>query len=316
MAFHRADVKTAVASLGTALTDEHARYLRRFGSQVTLSYDRDPAGREAALRAFQILARAGLTVFEVAPYAAKDVDELLLREGPDAVRQIVAEPVLFLTRRIQERAAAVRRDPAEKAVALRELRPLLMAVEDPVERQGHLEVLERVWAIEPRILAQALRRGQEGPPNNAGNIRHNMVRQPEKIGLYKDEVNLLAGLIQFPDQMEGVLTSLPELCKDVRWRAIVSAWDGLASMPAADWVGSLPEGARELASEALLTETPISMDGLVELTAALGQRREEARWQELMRRAATGVPDPSLEQEIRELWPHIQRAKQRPRKEG
>ncbi|MGC8488932.1 MAG: DNA primase [Clostridia bacterium] len=316
IAFHRAGVKTAVASLGTALTDDHARYLRRFGGQVLLAYDNDAAGREAALRAFQILARAGLTVFEAASYDAKDVDELFREHGAKAVGELAAAPVLFLHRRIQERVADVRRDPAVKAVALRELRPLLLAIDDPVERQGHVELVERLWAIERRILAQALRAGQGGAPNNGRNFRHNMVRQPEKIGLYKDEVNLLAGLIQFPDQMEGVLTSLPELCKDVRWQAIVSAWDGVASMPAADWVGSLPEGARELASEALLTETPITMAGLVELTAALGQRREEARWQELMRRAATGAHDPALEQEIRELWPHIQRAKQRPRKEG
>jgi len=316
IALHRAGVNTAVASLGTALTADHARYLRRFGSQVMLAYDQDAAGREAALRAFPILARAGLTVFEAAPYRGKDVDELLLREGPEAVRRIVAEPVLFLTRRVQERVTAVRRDAAEKAAALQEMRPLLLAVDDPVERQGHLELVERLWAIEPKILAQALRKGQGGRPHNAENIRHNMVRQPEKIGLYKDEANLLAGLIQFPDRMEGVLTSLPELCKDMRWQAIRDAWDGLQNMPRADWVGSLPEGARELASEALMSDAPVDAGALTELVEALRRRRLAARWDALVRRAAQGPHDPALEQEIRELWPVIQEGKQRPRKEG
>jgi DNA primase len=316
IALHRAGVKTAVAALGTALTEEHARYLKRFTTRVMLAYDNDPAGREAAGRAFPILARAGITVFQVEAYGEKDVDELLQAKGREAVHALIEEPVLYLTRRIQERAQDVRRDPAVKAAALRDLRPLLLAVDDPVERQGQIELLQRLWAVEPKIVAQALRRGQDRVPNNGQNIRHNMVRQPEKIGLNRDEVNLLAGLIRFPDQMEGVLTSLPELCKDARWRAIAETWDWRDSMPTADWVGSLPEGARELASEALLSDAPVSADTLTDLARALGQRWQESRWQDLMRRAASGPRDPALEEEIRELWPHIQEAKKRPRREG
>ncbi len=316
IALHRTGVNAAVASLGTALTEEHARYLKRFTARVMLAYDNDAAGREAAGRAFVILARAGMTVFQAESYAEKDVDELLQAKGREAVQALMNEPVLYLTRRIQERAHDVRRDPAAKAAALRDLRPLLLAVDDPVERQGHVELLQRLWAVEPRVVAQALRRGQGRTPNGGPSGRPDMARPPEKVGVSRDEVNLLAGLIQFPDQMEGVLTTLPELCNDARWQAIAAAWDGRDRMPTADWVGSLPEGARELASEAVLSDAPVSADSLTDLARALGQRRQEARWQDLVRRAASGPHDPALEDEIRELWPHIQEAKRRPRKEG
>jgi DNA primase len=316
LACHRAGLPEAVASLGTALTMDHVRYLRRFTDRAILCYDSDRAGVEAAERAFQMLAESGVAVLHMAIPSGKDVDEFLALAGAERVREEAARAMPYLTRRIQERAGDVRRDPASKAEAVRELKPLLLAVQDPVERQGHLQLLERTWALDPRILAQALRTKQGPEGNKPGNFRHNMGRQPEKFALPKDEVNLLGWLIQFPDQMEGVLTTLPELCKDARWSDIAAAWPVLQQMPLADWIGTLPVGARELAAEAAMAEVPASREAVNGLALALRRRRQEERWQELKRRAAAGPLDPDLEREIMALWPEIREAKQSPRKEG
>lgn len=59
---HQAGFATAVAVLGTALTEEHARRLRRFDRSVVLVLDPDPAGRRAAARGARILVAEGLDV--------------------------------------------------------------------------------------------------------------------------------------------------------------------------------------------------------------------------------------------------------------
>lgn len=59
---HQAGWLTALAALGTALTEEHGRRLKRFGRQVTLLLDADPAGRKAAARAARVLITEGVDV--------------------------------------------------------------------------------------------------------------------------------------------------------------------------------------------------------------------------------------------------------------
>ena len=51
--FHRAGVKRAVATCGTALTEEHVRMLKRFASRVVLAFDADAAGQGAAEKFYE-----------------------------------------------------------------------------------------------------------------------------------------------------------------------------------------------------------------------------------------------------------------------
>ena len=51
--FHRAGLRRAVATCGTALTEEHVRMMKRFASQVVLAFDADTAGQGAAERFYE-----------------------------------------------------------------------------------------------------------------------------------------------------------------------------------------------------------------------------------------------------------------------
>ena len=77
ISMHQAGYTNAVASLGTALTEQHAALLKRYTDQVILTYDSDGAGVKAALRAIPILKRAGIStkVLNMRPY--KDPDEFM-----------------------------------------------------------------------------------------------------------------------------------------------------------------------------------------------------------------------------------------------
>lgn len=84
IAAHRAGVRTAVASLGTALTQNQARLLARYAKEVVLAYDADFAGEAATLRGMDLLSAAGLQVRVAVFPGGKDPDEVIRSEGRDA----------------------------------------------------------------------------------------------------------------------------------------------------------------------------------------------------------------------------------------
>lgn len=89
IACHRAGVTSALASLGTALSEDHARLLKRWVDEVVILYDSDPAGQKAAERAVSILGAEGLRVRVALMPQGEDPDTLLRNAGPAAVRQAV-----------------------------------------------------------------------------------------------------------------------------------------------------------------------------------------------------------------------------------
>lgn len=90
ISLHQAGFDNAVASLGTALTTEQAMLIKRYCSNIVLSYDSDQAGIKATLRAIPILERNGLNVkvLEIPKY--KDPDEFIKNEGVEAFETILS----------------------------------------------------------------------------------------------------------------------------------------------------------------------------------------------------------------------------------
>jgi len=81
IALHAAGFESAVATLGTALTEEQARVMARYTKKVIIAYDSDEAGRTASNRASAILASAGLEVRMLRMNGAKDPDEYIKKFG-------------------------------------------------------------------------------------------------------------------------------------------------------------------------------------------------------------------------------------------
>jgi DNA primase len=81
---HQAGNTFAVAPLGTALTTDHARLLKRYARETTLFFDADSAGYEATQRTLGLMIGLDLLV-RVAPHPdQRDADEFIAQEGPEA----------------------------------------------------------------------------------------------------------------------------------------------------------------------------------------------------------------------------------------
>ena len=105
IALHQYGFDCAVASLGTALTEDGANLLSKYTDQVVLIYDGDEAGQRAAQRAIPILEKTGLQVKVLQMRDAKDPDEFLKKFGADKFKILLEES----SNRVEYQLQAIRR---------------------------------------------------------------------------------------------------------------------------------------------------------------------------------------------------------------
>ncbi len=89
ISLHQAGFDTAVASLGTALTDEQAKLLSNYADEIVICYDADEAGQKATARAIEKLAKTQVKVRVLTVKDAKDPDEFIKMFGGEQFRQLL-----------------------------------------------------------------------------------------------------------------------------------------------------------------------------------------------------------------------------------
>lgn len=89
IALHAAGFTNAVATLGTAITPEQARMMKRYTKSVVISYDSDAAGQNAADKAFRLLDEVGLETRILRMDGAKDPDEYIKKFGALKFKSVI-----------------------------------------------------------------------------------------------------------------------------------------------------------------------------------------------------------------------------------
>lgn len=143
IAAHQAGISNVVASLGTAMTRDHAQLLMRLTKDVILAYDADPAGQKAALRGLDILQEAGCRVKVLTIPEGKDPDEFIRLQGADQFRQIIATQaqslIVYKMNKVKENHNL--QTTGGKLNVLAEVMPNLVRVRNEVELEEYLHVI-------------------------------------------------------------------------------------------------------------------------------------------------------------------------------
>lgn len=146
VSMHAAGFENAVASLGTALTDEQARIMARYTKQVIIAYDGDSAGQRAAGRAMDIFARVGLDVRVLRITDAKDPDEYIRKFGTDAFARLLKGSSTGFSYRLDGVLNRYNiKEPEDRIKAAAELCGMVARVWSSAEREVYLQaVAERL----------------------------------------------------------------------------------------------------------------------------------------------------------------------------
>ena len=248
IALHQAGFDNAVASLGTALTEEHGQLLARYFKEAIISYDGDGAGVAAAQRAIPLLEKAGLKVRVLRMQGAKDPDEFIKSYGRDAFAKLLDQS----ENQVDYRLAQIQKkynlsDDSQRVAFLQEAAQLVSTLHSAVEREiygGHaaqtagvsadtmkLEV-ERAWKGRLRKEKRQQERQNLAPVSQlqpkARTLRYENIRSARaEEGLLR-LLMLDPGLVNRMDNITGEEFSSPLLGRAFNWLSR-RARDGLST---------------------------------------------------------------------------------------
>ncbi len=152
---HQAGVKEAVATSGTAMTEQHLKILSKLTSDIRLAYDGDEAGVKATERAIMLAGDLGINLTVISNYhGAKDPDELIQKD-PKLWQQAVEEriPAVDWLLKKYEENLDLNLAPDKKKYSDIALK-LLGYVKDEIERASYEEKVAKKLGVEVEILRE------------------------------------------------------------------------------------------------------------------------------------------------------------------
>jgi len=227
---HQAGYINVVSPMGTALTEEQLRLLKRFTRRIVLALDADAAGEKATLRGLEV-ARQAMDHTDVLAFDARgllrhearlqadlrvttlppgmDPDEVVLRDPAEWGRLIESAKPIVMHVMDTLAAAANLDDPKAKAEVAGQVLPLIEDIPNPVERDAYRQALARLLRVDERALA-SLRPTAARPP------RRQVVGMAPSTKPAKPQV-LPAGPVQLALSLERHCLSLLLRQPEVRW---------------------------------------------------------------------------------------------------
>jgi DNA primase len=220
---HQAGFKTAVASQGTAFTEDHVRIVKRYADSVVIVFDSDHAGQEASIKTATLFMEAGLTVRVATLPEGEDPDSLILKEGADGFRRVLDGASSAID--FQLSVLRSREDASTEAGLRRitqEMLKTLARVSDAVLREKMLQAAAHRLRVRPEHLQEDLRRVRLGQPARA--LAASASAPAERP---KEEVELCEHIVhadEHPSLADLVEAHLPsDMLRDAACRAVVAA---------------------------------------------------------------------------------------------
>ena len=224
IALHQAGFTNTVSPMGTALTEQQLRLLKRLTQRFILALDPDAAGDKATLRGLQIarqtMDRESEPVFDAHGLLAHesrlqaDIRVTTLPPGMDPDDVVKADPAAWqsilenakpVVIHVMETLAAGRDvdDPKTRSEIAGQVIPLINEIPDPIERETYRQRLARLIKVDERLLT--------GSESTGATKRRRPRSTKPKAGDRKPEIPILAGNALLEAHILGILVRRPEM---------------------------------------------------------------------------------------------------------
>lgn len=302
---HQFGLDWVVGVLGTALTEDHARELKRLCETVILVFDPDQAGQKAAAASVEVLLAQDMRVLVAILPGGMDPDELLLARGADAMRYALDTAVDFFEYRLKTALAKVDgKTLAGQQAIFEDLLPLALASRDPARRDLLVRQIAREIGIAENTVWSYVREAEKARRTpRRGGAEGETGGAAKPAGARADAISVTLG------EIAGLVMTEPALAAPGRIRELIEAvGDSPEKRLLAEWAAYL-EQAGEAAEGALFAHR-LTGGPLAALAADLLE--EEDRRAEKI----TGTRAERLEGCIEHLGRHFRRQSIRQLKQG
>lgn len=156
ISLHQQGITNVVASLGTALTPEQARLLKRYADKVIISYDADVAGQTATLRGLNILRDAGFDVRVLNIPDGKDPDDFIRSNGKEAFLGLVKNAESLIDYRIRKAGDGINLEDSAELVKYGKRVTEILADVNPLEKDIYIKKISEKTGIREQTLFDLL----------------------------------------------------------------------------------------------------------------------------------------------------------------
>lgn len=148
ISLHQNGISSAIATLGTALTPEQARIIKRHKHEVIIAYDSDQAGQNATKRAIELLTNEEITVRVLSMKDCKDPDDYIKTKGTGAFRELINNSKLQIEYKIGKLQEKYNLDVIEDKVKyVNELAKEFSKIKSPVERELYVNKIAQETGV-------------------------------------------------------------------------------------------------------------------------------------------------------------------------
>lgn len=197
ISLYQAGFKNVVASMGTSLTKEQARLVKRYSDKVLISYDGDFAGQSADLRGLEILKNENITVRVVPLPDGKDPDDVA-KEGAEAYRKCLDAALPLIDYKLHSLEGKFDLSHADEKRAY--VAEALKVVQE-AESESEKEELLKYVRDKSGITYQSLERDLNNLPELVKSVENAAIRETEETGdryLRAERFILAAKLFSLP----------------------------------------------------------------------------------------------------------------------
>ncbi len=150
-------VKNAIASMGTSLTQEQAKLIKRYVDKVIICYDGDGAGQKATMRGLDILYNQGLEVRVVSLPEKLDPDEYVRKYGKESYLKLLVEAKPLFEHKLNILASGYDlSSPQEKGKYAVEAMKIVKSLEDPAMIEAYIEYVAKKTGLSKDTLRRQL----------------------------------------------------------------------------------------------------------------------------------------------------------------
>ncbi len=182
ISLHQYGVINAVASLGTAFTENQAKLLKRFSNEIIIAYDADIAGQAATLKGLAILEKEGCIVKVLTIPSGKDPDEYIRKEGAKAFEERIKKSISFMEYKIENAKKGLNIENIQDRIKFtKEFSMILKDLESNVEIDAYIKKYSNIMRVsEEAIYAELNRLKEKHKSGNNKNQVDNIKKKEEK----------------------------------------------------------------------------------------------------------------------------------------
>ena len=159
IACHEAGIANVVAPQGTALTEQHARILKRYAEEVVLMFDADEAGQKAIVRSAEPLWQAGFALRVAVMPEGHDPDSFVKAHGPEKLKEIITKGDSFFVYLLER--LSKQHDPRTdrgKLQIVRQMAEWLVRVPSPILLSSYAQQTASRLGVPEDAVRQVLRK--------------------------------------------------------------------------------------------------------------------------------------------------------------